>query len=188
MYEVKGHTYLIDACRLLKEEKLDFVCRLVGDGPFRPALEQQIERSGLTQHVSFCGEYTHQEIADLLQKVDTLVVPSIPTSSGRREGIPVVLMEAMASGVPVVASGISGIPELVEDEVSGLLVRPRDPEALAMAIKRLYQDPGLCQRLGQAAREKVLAEFDLDVNAASLAHSMEQAQRASRTARHMSVS
>lgn len=182
MYEVKGHTYLIDACRLLKEEKLNFVCYLVGDGPFRPALEEQIERLDLTNHVSFCGEYTRQEISDLLQKVDTLVAPSIPTSSGRREGIPVVLMEAMASSVPVVASGISGIPELVEDEISGLLVKPRDPEALAVALKRLYQNPILCQRLGEAGRKKVLREFDLNRNATFLAQSIEQMQGISKTA------
>jgi glycosyltransferase involved in cell wall biosynthesis len=174
MYEVKGQTYLIDACRLLKEDGLDFLCYLVGDGPFRQALIEQIEQSDLADCVLFQGQHTHQEVADLLKRVDVLALPSIPTSNGRREGIPVVLMEAMASGVPVVASGISGIPELVENEVSGLLVRPRDPEALATALKRLYQDPALCQRIGLAGRDKVLQEFDLYTNAALLTHSIEK--------------
>jgi len=177
MYEVKGHVYLIDACRLLKEQGLDFICYLVGDGPFRPALEEQVEQLGLTNCVFFHGQRTHQEISDLLKRVDALALPSVPTSSGRREGIPVVLMEAMASGVPVVASGISGIPELVEDEVSGLLVRPRDPEALATALKRLDHDPALCQRLGQAGREKVLREFDLYNNAALLVNLFRKVRR-----------
>jgi colanic acid/amylovoran biosynthesis glycosyltransferase len=174
MYEVKGHIYLINACQLLKEQGVDFICYLVGDGPFRTALEEQVEKLSLNNCVFFHGQRTHQEISDLLKEVDTLVLPSIPTSSGRREGIPVVLMEAMASGVPVVASGISGIPELVEDGVSGLLVRPRDPEALATALKRLDQDPALCQRLGQEGRNKVLQEFDLHTNADLLANSIEQ--------------
>jgi glycosyltransferase involved in cell wall biosynthesis len=94
---------------LLKEQGLHFLCNLVGDGPFRQALMEQVEQSGLADCVLFHGQLTRQEISDLLKRVDTLALPSIPTSSGRREGIPVVLMEAMASGVPVVASGISGI-------------------------------------------------------------------------------
>lgn len=174
MYEVKGHTYLIDACRLLKEDGVDFVCSLVGDGPFRQALLEQVEQSDLTERVLFHGQLTRWEVVELLKKVDVLALPSIPTSNGRREGIPVVLMEAMASGVPVVASGISGIPELIENEVSGLLVRPRDPEELAGALKRFYQNPALRQRIGLAGREKVQQEFDLNKNAALLAHSIEE--------------
>jgi glycosyltransferase involved in cell wall biosynthesis len=176
MYEVKGHVYLIEACHLLKEQGVDFNCYLVGDGPFRPALEAQIERLGLINCVFFYGQRTQQEISELLKQVDTLALPSIPTNSGRREGIPVVLMEAMASGVPVVASGISGIPELVENEVSGLLVPPRDPEALANALKRLYTDPVLRDCLGKAGRDKVLQDFNLHKNAAVLAHSIELAR------------
>jgi len=96
-------------------------------------------------------------------------VPSIPTASGRREGIPVVLMEAMASGVPVVASNISGIPELVDDGKSGILVPPRDPEAIADAIERLWHNPSLREALGKEGRAKVLREFDQRKNAARLA-------------------
>jgi glycosyltransferase involved in cell wall biosynthesis len=168
MYEVKGHTYLIEACRLLSQRGLAFVCHLVGDGPDRATLDEQVRRAGLSDRILFHGQRTRDEIAALLQEVDVVAVPSIPTSSGRREGIPVVLMEAMASGTPVVASGISGIPELVENEQSGLLVPPRDPAALARALERLQRDPSLRERLGQAGREKVVREFDLNRNAATL--------------------
>jgi colanic acid/amylovoran biosynthesis glycosyltransferase len=168
MYEVKGHTYLIEACRLLKEQGLDFACYLVGDGPDRGALSDQVEQSGLSNHVFFQGQRTRMEISDLLKRVDVAVVPSIPTSNGRREGIPVVLMEAMSSSVPVVASDISGIPELVEHEVSGLLVEPRNPRDLALALKQILDNPQLRQRLGQSGREKILREFDLYTNAATL--------------------
>lgn len=168
MYEVKGHTYLIEACRLLKDRGVDFVCHLVGDGPDRPALIEQVEQAGLADRVHFHGQRNREGIAELLQRAHVLSVPSIPTSSGRREGIPVVLMEAMASGVPVVASGISGIPELVEDGKSGLLVPPRNPLALADSLERLHDDSMLRQRLGQAGRDKVVREFDLYTNAAVL--------------------
>jgi len=169
MYEVKGHTYLIEACRLLHERGIAFVCHLVGDGPDRATLTDQVERAGLSDRILFHGQRTRDEIVALLQQVDAVAVPSIPTTSGRREGIPVVLMEAMASGRPVVASGISGIPELVEHEQTGLLVPPRQPAALADALEQLQRDLALRQRLGQAGRDKVVGEFDLYTNAATLA-------------------
>ncbi|MCZ7573794.1 MAG: glycosyltransferase [Ardenticatenaceae bacterium] len=169
MYEVKGHTYLIEACRLLKERGVNFVCRLVGDGPDRPRLVEQVAQAGLAAQMHFDGTRTRRQVAELLQQADVLSVPSIPTTSGRREGIPVVLMEAMASGVPVVASGISGIPELVDDGQSGLLVPPRDAVALADALKRLHDDLGLRRRLGQGGRDTVTRKFDLTTNAAALA-------------------
>lgn len=168
MYEVKGHMYLLEACRLLQERGIDFECNLVGDGPFQEVLKEQVAQSGLAENIHFRGQQTRAQIADWLQRADVLSVPSIPTTSGRREGIPVVLMEAMSSGVPVVASDISGIPELVENEVSGLLIPPRDPKAIADAMERLYDYPTLRQRLGQGGRDKVVHEFDLYTNAASL--------------------
>ena len=168
LYEVKGQTYLIEACQILKEKGIAFRCDLVGDGPFRQKLEQQVLEFGLKNEVIFHGQQTRQRISEMLNQANVLVVPSIPTSSGRREGIPVVLMEAMSSAVAVVASGISGIPELVEDGVGGILVPPRDPEALARALQSLSIDPKLGRRLGKAGRKKVLAEFDLEKNAAEL--------------------
>jgi len=100
-----------------------------------------------------------------LRTHDLLDAPSVPTRSGRREGIPVVLMEAMASGVGVVASQLSGIPELVEHEMTGLLVPPRDVGAIADAIERLASDSSLRRRLTRAARQKVETDFDLEQNA-----------------------
>jgi glycosyltransferase involved in cell wall biosynthesis len=103
-----------------------------------------------------------------MQDADLLVVPSVPTTSGRREGLPVVIMEAMAAGLPVVASELSGIPEVVEDEVTGLLVPPRDVEALARAIERIATDAALRERLAGAARRLVAERYDLDVVSARL--------------------
>ena len=95
---------------------------------------------------------TSDAVAAELAAADVLVAPSVPTRGGKREGIPVVLMEAMAAGVPVVASHLSGIPELVTDDVTGLLVPPGDDAALADALERLAADPDLRRTLGAAGR------------------------------------
>ncbi len=168
LHEVKGQTHLIEACRLLAADGVPFVCRFVGDGPDRAGLEQQVAAAGLTDRIEFLGQRTRTEIARLLTSSDVLVAPSVPTRGGKREGIPVVLMEAMSSGLPVVASALSGIPELVVDGSSGLTVPPGDAAAIAAALRRLHDDPELRARLGAAARERVVAEFDVDRNAGRL--------------------
>jgi colanic acid/amylovoran biosynthesis glycosyltransferase len=143
LHEVKGQPYLIEACRMLQERGIDFICHFVGDGPDKEALTTLSNKAGLSDKVRFHGRLTRDEIARLLQDADVLTAPSVPTRDGRREGIPVVLMEAMGSGVPVIASNISGIPELVEDKVTGLLVPPRDATSLAKALERYLADPDL---------------------------------------------
>lgn len=168
LHEVKGQEYLVDACALLAAEGVDFICRLVGDGPSRRALEERIAARGLTDRVVLAGALPRDRVAHLLHEADVLAAPSVPTDSGKREGIPVVLMEALGSGVPAVASDLSGIPELVIDGETGLLVPPRDAAALADALTRLASDPVLRERLGVQGREKVLAEFDLRQTADAL--------------------
>jgi glycosyltransferase involved in cell wall biosynthesis len=168
LHEVKGQGYLVEACRLLAETGLDVRCTLVGEGPDRAALARQIDSAGLRGRVEMVGRRTRAEVAELLGRAHVLAAPSVPTKEGKREGIPVVLMEAMACGVPVVASGISGIPELVDDETTGLLVPPRDPQALARALRRVNDDPALRDRIGHGGREKVEREFDVRTNAAEL--------------------
>lgn len=169
LHEVKGQVHLIDACRLLAERDVAFSCRFIGDGPDRAALTDRIEAAGLADRVTLAGRLTSDEVAVTLAESDVLVAPSVPTRSGKREGIPVVLMEAMGSGLPVVASRLSGIPELVTDDVDGILVPPGDPAALADALARLAADSDLRGRLGAAGRETVLRDFDVDRNAATLA-------------------
>jgi glycosyltransferase involved in cell wall biosynthesis len=177
LHEVKGQAYLIEACRILKEKGIDLVCHFVGDGEDREALMQLTDQAGLTEQIRFHGRLTRSEIARLLQDADVLAAPSVPTRDGRREGIPVVLMEAMGSGVPVVASNISGIPELVLDQQTGLLASPRDAASLATVLERYYTDRDLRRRLGLAGRQKVVEAFDLYKNAAQLAqHFMKDGQ------------
>jgi glycosyltransferase involved in cell wall biosynthesis len=169
LHEVKGQMYLIEACNILNKKGIDFVCHFVGDGEDKASVTELTEKYGLSEKIRFHGRLTRDEIARLLLDADVLVAPSVPTSDGRREGIPVVLMEAMGSSVPVIASNISGIPELAVDNETGLLTPPRESAAIAEALEHYINDPDLRKRLGQAGREKVLSEFDLNKNAELLA-------------------
>ena len=161
LQEVKGQAHLVDACRLLAESGADFRCRMIGEGPDRPMLAERIAAARLDDRIELLGARTRPEIAAELRRADVFVAPSVPTREGKREGIPVVLMEAMSTGLPVVSSRLSGIPELVEHDVNGLLTPPGDAAALAAALARLGDDPGLRSRLGRAARARVVEEFDL---------------------------
>ncbi|MGI8873346.1 MAG: glycosyltransferase, partial [Egibacteraceae bacterium] len=169
LHEVKGQRYLLEACRLLADAGIDVACTIVGEGPDRAALEAWIDRQRLASCVTLAGQRSRREVAAFLAAADVVAVPSVPTPSGKREGIPVVLMEAMSSGVPVVASGISGIPEIVEHERTGLLVPPGDAAALAAALRRLHDDASLRKRLAAAGRDKVVRDFNLRTGAAHLA-------------------
>src|SRR5690606_31901496 len=123
---------------------------------------------GLEGHVRVLGGLPRPQVISAFHAADIAVLASQPTREGKREGIPVVLMEAMASGLPVVSTAISGIPELVEDGGTGLLVPPADALSLADALDGLIRDSELRQRLGEAGRRKVEREFDLRRNAAAL--------------------
>jgi colanic acid/amylovoran biosynthesis glycosyltransferase len=169
--EKKGHRYLVEACALLRDRGVDFVCDLVGEGPLRGEIESRVAGLGLGEHIRVLGGKPRPEVIRMLAEADVAVLASLVTKGGKREGIPVVLMEAMASAVPVVATAISGIPELVEDGSTGLLVPPREVEPLADALQHLASDEETRRRVGLAGREKVLREFDLRANTALLRQS-----------------
>jgi glycosyltransferase involved in cell wall biosynthesis/peptidoglycan/xylan/chitin deacetylase (PgdA/CDA1 family) len=171
---IKGHRYLIRACQQLLLRGVDFTCHLVGDGPQRSEIEQQIEGAGLRDVVMVHGAKTRLEVARMMARCDAAVLASAPTRRGKREGIPVALMEAMSAGLPVVATKTGGVPELVDDDCNGLLVAPADPEALANALERLAADPALRERLGSAGRETVLREFNQRKCAADLIGLLQQ--------------
>jgi colanic acid/amylovoran biosynthesis glycosyltransferase len=168
LHEVKGQQILVEACRLLSERGVALRCRLIGDGEDEGPLREQIAAAGLDGIVSLDGRRTRDEVIAAIGDADLLVTPSVVARDGKREGIPVVLMEAMSCGLPVVASRLSGIPELVEHEVEGLLVPPGDARALADAIERLQVDAGLRARMGAAARRRIEQQFDLATNARTI--------------------
>lgn len=174
----KGQRYLIDACAQLAADGIAFRCLLVGEGEDRPELEAQIRRLGLERQVELLGAQPRHRVSELLGQADAMVLPSVVMPDGKMEGIPVALMEALASEIPVVATAISGIPELVKDGLTGLLAPQRDAGSLAAALRRLQQDPELGRRLAAAGREHVLREFNLERNTAALRALLERDWRA----------
>jgi glycosyltransferase involved in cell wall biosynthesis len=182
LHEVKGQRHLIAAFAALVERGVDAALTLIGEGEDRAALEAQVEALGLESRVTFAGQRRRAEVLARLAQTDVLVAPSVPTAEGKREGLPVVLIEALAAGVPVVASDLSGIPELVETDVTGILVPPGDARAIADALERLARDPALRARLAAGGRARVAAEFDLDTNARRLIERFRASAAAARSA------
>jgi glycosyltransferase involved in cell wall biosynthesis len=158
--EKKGFATLVEACRLLREAGREFRCQIVGYGEDRARLESQIRASGLGGQVALSGKLAREQLIERYARASVLVVPSQVASDGDRDGIPNVLLEAMAMEVPVVATAVSGIPELVENGDNGLMVPPGDARAVADAVARLLDDARLRERLGRAGRRAVLERFD----------------------------
>ncbi|PSL19179.1 glycosyltransferase family 4 protein [Shimia abyssi] len=159
---VKGLPILLRALEGLVEQFPDLHLTVIGDGPGRAALESQVEAARLTKHVSFAGYKSQSEVAEALVASDLFVLPSFA------EGVPVVLMEAMAASRPVVTTHIAGVPELVTDGASGLLVSPGDPEALARAIAKIIGNPSRATAMGISGRAKVQSAFDVSKEALRL--------------------
>jgi glycosyltransferase involved in cell wall biosynthesis len=158
----KGPYVLVDAARRLAAEGRDFRVTIVGAGPEERGLRAAIRDAGLERHVTLAGALNQDQVRRLYGEADAFVLPSFA------EGIPVVLMEAMASGVPCVTTRITGIPELIRGDDEGLLVAPSDADALAASVARLIDDPSLRARIAAAARRRVDADFNLERNAARL--------------------
>lgn len=157
----KGLPVLIEACRILKNEGVAFQCDVLGDGPMRTELERMIATAGLEQQFHLLGARPEHVVAEMMREASIFVLPSIIAADGQMEGIPVALMEAMASARAVVTTSISGIPELVEDGVSGLLVPPGDAAALARALRELLENPARANEMGRRGQEAVRGAFTL---------------------------
>lgn len=170
----KGVPVLLEACALLRSRGRELRCRIVGDGPDRVGIEDRIEALGIGDIVELLGARTEDEVARLLAEADVCALPSVVGPDGQMDGIPVFLMEAMAARKPVVASDLSGIPELVEDGETGLLVPPGDPHALADALGRALADDGLARRLAVRGRERIEREFRLEACAARLVETIDR--------------
>jgi colanic acid/amylovoran biosynthesis glycosyltransferase len=159
---LKGQLVLLEALAALTGRRSRLRLVLIGDGPMREALESATHELGLEDRVEILGALAHPEVIEQMRSADILCLPSFA------EGVPIVLMEAMALGLPVIATQVMGIPELVEDGVSGLLVAPGSPEELAAALRRLIDDERVGEALGRGARERVVADFDLHASARQL--------------------
>jgi glycosyltransferase involved in cell wall biosynthesis len=168
LVEKKGFAHLIEACCILLERGDKFRCEIVGDGELRGRLERQIRRRRLNNFVKIVGARSQEELPDYYRRAAVLVLPAVCGRDGNQDGLPTVLLEAIACRAPVVASRIEGIPEIVEHEDNGLLVEPANPVELAQAVGRLLINRRLRERFGAAGRVKAEASFDLHTNASVL--------------------
>jgi glycosyltransferase involved in cell wall biosynthesis len=157
----KGHLYLLEAIQELIQQGCPAFLVLVGDGPSRPVIEKKIAKLGLQKWVRLAGY--QDDVAPWLALLDVVVLASYAN-----EGVPQALVQAMAMARPVVGTDTGGIPEVVIPGETGLLVAPRNPSALAKAIRRLLEDPELGRQLGRQARERVTATFSLQQMAAAV--------------------
>jgi glycosyltransferase involved in cell wall biosynthesis len=158
----KGIHVLLEAVAVLRDRLDTFHLTVVGDGPDRAWMERRVVEGGLKTFVTFAGPLDETGVAEAVRRADLLVAP------GLAEGLPVVIMEALASGVPVVASAVGGVPELVRHGETGLLAPAGDPEGLADAMADLLACPDLRRSMGEAGRRLVCRDYDARLNAAAL--------------------
>lgn len=165
LVEKKGFPILLLACARLLAKGVDFHCEIIGNGEMEAALGHQILALGLKERVRMLGARPQVEVVARVRQAAVLAAPCVVGADGNRDGLPTVLLEAMALGTPCVATPVTGIPEVVEDGRSGLLVPPADVDALADSLERLLVDEGLRERLSVDARQRVETSFDSRKNA-----------------------
>jgi colanic acid/amylovoran biosynthesis glycosyltransferase len=164
----KGQNILIDAVIQLLEQGAPIKLELIGDGPQRQCLEEKTKRHGFEKSIVFRGSLNSEATLEAYRKADIFALTSFA------EGLPVVLMEAMAMEIPCIATAINGIPELIKNEINGLLISPSDIEETAQAILKLIQQEPLRIKIGQAARETILEKYNLQKNTHYLASQFEK--------------
>jgi glycosyltransferase involved in cell wall biosynthesis len=168
LIEKKGFADLIEACRLLLMRGIDFRCEIIGEGPIEAALRERIIVSGLTHRVALTGPLAQGEVIGRLARSAVFALPCVAEAGGGMDNLPTVIMEAMGAGLPVVSTAIGGVPEMVGDETTGLLVPQHQPAALADALARLLADRALARSLGEAGRERAAELFAIEKNAQTL--------------------
>jgi glycosyltransferase involved in cell wall biosynthesis len=161
LVEVKGAQYLIRAFARLAGQFPTVDLAIVGDGPLKSSLQSLAKSLGLSDRVRFLGALPHAQVMGWMRKAAMLVLPSVRTSTGRVEGLGMVLAEAAATGVPAIGSRVGGIPEGIADGQTGFLVPEKDPQALAQRLADLLDDPALRLRMGAQARAFALERFDI---------------------------
>lgn len=164
----KGFSDLIRACALFAEHGTSFRCEIVGEGLLEKELRRQIDELRLQNDVELTGAKPQTQLRRRLAAANVFVLPSVIDPDGGRDNLPTVIMEAMATGLPVVSTNIGGIPEMVIENETGFLVQPGDAAAMADAIERVINDPSLAQRLGQFGYERAQALFSIEKNVREL--------------------
>jgi colanic acid/amylovoran biosynthesis glycosyltransferase len=164
--EKKGFIHLVRAVRHLREEALSVHCRIAGEGEEEGALRKAIARWDLQPLVELLGPVNEDRVRELMHGAGCFVLPCVQAEDGNVDALPTVLLEALASGCPIASTRLSGIPEIIEDRVSGLLVEPGDHRALAHAIRKILLSPELAASLGRAGRRRAEERFDIRRNVA----------------------
>ncbi|NQT04014.1 MAG: glycosyltransferase [Planctomycetes bacterium] len=164
----KGLDVAIRACAKLRDNNVKFQFEIAGDGPQRRALEELIERLHLSDKVKLLGTRPNDQLTELFSRASVFLMPCVKTPDGDMDGIPVAMMEAMACEVPVISTRISGIPELVEDGLTGRLAPDKDVEVLAQILQELLEDMDKIEQFGKAGRQRVLTDFCISENTAKL--------------------
>ena len=182
LVEKKGFEFLLRAAALMRDRGVAFRIELAGDGPLMENLSGLVGELRLEDQVTLLGWTVQSEIAALLKRADLFAVPSVVAEDGDQEGLPLTLLEACGSGLPIVATRHSGIPEAVEEGVSGLIVEERDVEGLSEALERLCEDEAMRGEFGRNARQLVETRFSASIqgrkleqilmNAAGMAHNL----------------
>lgn len=161
LVEKKGFQDLIEACAVLRDRGRPVDCRIAGTGPLESVLRNRVKELALDEWVDLSGAMPQHDVIELVRGSSVLAAPCIVGADGNRDGMPTVLLESMALGTPVVATPVTGIPELVRDEDTGLIVPEGDPEALADSIDRILGDRNLAIRLAKSARNLIEEQFDI---------------------------
>lgn len=175
LVEKKGVVDLVRACALLRDMGIDFRCRIVGTGDEAPRLRALIQELDLGDAVALVGPMPREDLIALYPRAQVVVAPCVVGTDGNRDGLPTVLIEAMALEVPVVSTPVTGIPEIVQHEETGLLVPPHDPAGLAMAIARVLGDRESSLAMARAGRARVEQGFDIRHNVTRLRELFEKA-------------
>jgi len=151
----------LQALLMVKESGQRFHCTIYGDGPLSQKLERWIEEHGMSNDVRLMGDSTQQELISIYQTADLFILTPVQTEDGDRDGIPNVLVEAMAVGLPVITTAVAGIPELVDNKQNGLLYEPHDVEGISSGILELLRNAEKRTQLGGAGMKKVTEQFDV---------------------------
>lgn len=174
LIEKKGFADLVEAGRVLQERAIDFRCEIIGEGPLEATLQEQIASAGLTNCLRLTGPLPQVEVVERLSRSTVFALPCVAEAGGGMDNLPTVIMEAMAAGLPVVSTPLGGIPEMVQDGVTGLLVLEHDPATLADALAGLLSDPALARSLGEAGRARAKERFSIATSGHALRELFQQ--------------
>lgn len=176
LVEKKGFDVLLEACAILRDRGIAFRCEILGDGEERGRLEELRDSLSLGDRVRLAGAVPRDAILDAMRRARVLAAPCVAGADGNRDALPTVLLEALAAGLPSVATGIGGIPEILDHGVQGLLVPEREPVALADAIHHVLQDEATWRDMSAAARRRAEERFDRDATLPALIHLFEESR------------